>query len=433
MDCYMDFTRFDADQDFECVELYFGVPRDMLLYEPSNGKFRAVIRFDLKVLNADSVILARTWERQDQVESKASIQPGQMLQDLHEVFLKPGRYRVRASVSDPAGMKAKTREFTVECAPRPEGRLSLSDIQLATLIARDTTANRFNKNGYHVLPNPGCVYGVSMPVCYYYVEMYGLSPLAAGTDSTVTVSVSIRDSQDRPAVPAAPRRMQRAGASLVDVSGLQVGSLRTGTYRLRVDVADNAKHDSVSTEKTFYVYRVQDLAVKSEAPQERNDPTGNEFLVMDAKTLDDHFGYLKYILSRNESKIYKKLNLEGKRNFLRDFWIEKNAAASDAGGIPYKDVYYDRLRLANERFTGAMKEGWKTDRGRVLIVYGEPDDIKRSTMSDTGDNYEIWRFDRVEGGTEFIFVDESGYGDYRLVHSTVTTEIHDTTYDSLLN
>jgi hypothetical protein len=39
----------------------------------------------------------------------------------------------------------------------------------------------------------------------------------------------------------------------------------------------------------------------------------------------------------------------------------------------------------------------------------------------------------MKGGTEFIFLDESGYGDYRLVHSTVMNEIHDTTYNSLLN
>jgi GWxTD domain-containing protein len=433
LDCYMDFARFDADADFECVELYFGVPRDGLRYAASDGKLRAVIRFDLKVLAADSTVLSRTWERQDQVESTAVIQPGQMLQDIHEIYLRPGRYRIRATVSDPAGMKARTREFPMECSARPEGRVSLSDVQLATLISRDTTANRFTKNGYRVLPNPGCVYGVAMPVCYYYAELYGLSPLAAGTDSTVAVSVSIFDSQDRIAVPASPRRMRRAGASLVEAGGLPVGSLRTGTYRLRVAVSDPATGDSAFADKTFYVYRVQDVAAKAEERVERADPTGNEFLVMDEKACDLHFGYLKYILARNESKIFKKLNLEGKRRFLRDFWIQRNAEASDAGGIPFKDVYYDRIRLANERYTGAMKDGWKTDRGRVLMVYGEPDDIKRSTMSDTGDNYEIWRFDKVEGGTEFVFVDESGYGDYRLVHSTVMNEIHDTTYDSLLN
>jgi GWxTD domain-containing protein len=432
MDCYMDYARFDAEGEFECVELYFGVPRDALRYEPSDGKVRAVIRFDLKVLSGDSLILSHSWERRDQAESAASIQQGQMLQDIHEIFLKPGDYRVRASVSDPGGLKTKSREFALTCGARPDGRLSLSDVQLATLIARDTTASRFCKNGYRVLPNPSGVYGVSMPVCHYYLEIYGLSPLSGETDSTVSVAVSIIDSQGRTAVPAAPRRIVRAGASLVDVGGLQAGSLRTGTYRLRVEVSDNARRDTVSHEKTFFVYRVQDIAAKPDGDRKWTDPTGTEFLVMDEPTLDAHFGYIKYIMARNESKIYRKLNVEGKRNFLKDFWIGRNAEWS-GDRASYKDVYYDRIRQADARFSGAMKDGWKTDRGRVLLVYGEPDDIRRSTMNDTGRNYEIWRFDRVEGGTEFIFLDESGYGDYRLVHSTVMNEIHDTTYNSLLN
>ncbi len=432
MDCYMDYARFDAEGDYECVELYFGVPRDALRYEPSDGKVRAVIRFDLKVLSSDSVILSRAWERQDQAESTASIQPGQMLQDVHEVFLKPGVYRVHASVSDPAGLKARTRDFNLTCVARPDEKLSLSDVQLATLIGRDTTGSRFTKNGYRVLPNPSGVYGVSMPVCYHYLEIYGLSPLSAGTDSTVTVNISVMDSQGRTAVPASPRRMTRAGASLVDVGSLQAGSLLTGSYRLRVEVSDNAKRDTVSQEKTFYVYRAQDMAARPDEASEPADPAGSEFLVMDEASADAHFAYLKYIVGRNESKIYKKLNLDGKRRFLRDFWIARNAGWSGDGGS-YKDVFYERLRQADARFSGAMKDGWKTDRGRVLMVYGEPDDVRRSTMNDTGRNYEIWRFDRVEGGSEFIFVDESGYGDYRLVHSTVLNEIHDTTYTELLN
>ncbi|MDM7926120.1 MAG: GWxTD domain-containing protein, partial [bacterium] len=178
--------------------------------------------------------------------------------------------------------------------------------------------------------------------------------------------------------------------------------------------------------------RDRDMAARPDAGGGPADATGSEFLVMDEATADAHFAYLKYILGRNESKIYKKLNLEGKRRFLRDFWIARNAGWS-GDGASYKDVYYERLRQADARFSGAMKDGWKTDRGRVLMVYGEPDDIRRSTMNDTGRNYEIWRFDRVEGGSEFVFVDESGYGDYRLVHSTVLNEIHDTTYNELLN
>ena len=57
--------------------------------------------------------------------------------------------------------------------------------------------------------------------------------------------------------------------------------------------------------------------------------------------------------------------------------------------------------------------GWQTDRGSVYITHGEPDLIDRRTFQLEGPPTEIWHYDRL--GLRFVFVDRTGYGDYRLI------------------
>ena len=61
------------------------------------------------------------------------------------------------------------------------------------------------------------------------------------------------------------------------------------------------------------------------------------------------------------------------------------------------------------------KIGWKTDRGRVLILYGEPNEIERFPNQMDKKPYEIWHYDDVEGGVIFVFADLSGFSFMRRV------------------
>jgi hypothetical protein len=94
--------------------------------------------------------------------------------------------------------------------------------------------------------------------------------------------------------------------------------------------------------------------------------------------------------------------------------------------------YYQRVAYANEHFAFANREGWQSDRGRVYIKYGEPDYILREPSTREYRPYQIWFYDDVEGGVRFLFMDESGFGDYKMVSSTMRGEIYDANYDELL-
>jgi hypothetical protein len=97
-----------------------------------------------------------------------------------------------------------------------------------------------------------------------------------------------------------------------------------------------------------------------------------------------------------------------------------------------RDRYLQATRFANENFRSFAREGWRTDRGRVYLIYGQPDDIERFPSSDEAKPYEIWTYNGIEGGVEFIFGDRLGLREYQLLHSSKLGEIKNENWRALL-
>ena len=110
---------------------------------------------------------------------------------------------------------------------------------------------------------------------------------------------------------------------------------------------------------------------------------------------------LMYIATEQEREQFHSLGSgEQRESFIVAFWAKR--------GEERKREHYRRLEYVNARFGGAM-EGWKTDRGRVYLTYGPPDEIQ-----DQGKNGQRWHYRYMEGvGTNVVveFVDRDGTGD----------------------
>ena len=136
-----------------------------------------------------------------------------------------------------------------------------------------------------------------------------------------------------------------------------------------------------------------------------------------------------YIIDSQEEAAFKKLKTDEEREqFIENFWLRRDPTP-DSLDNEYKDDYLRRIALANERYTSGIP-GWKTDRGRILIMHGEPDEVTTHAMGGTylrdpsegGGRtstfpFEKWRYRHIEGvGTnvEMEFVDSSMSGEYRL-------------------
>ena len=119
-----------------------------------------------------------------------------------------------------------------------------------------------------------------------------------------------------------------------------------------------------------------------------------------------------YIASGEQlSKIKNAPTDELKEKYFIDFWRQNDPSPYTQKNENMVD-YYKRISVANERYSHWI-DGWKTDMGMVYIIYGEPNNIERYPFTENTKPYEIWQF--YSSNKEFVFVDDTGFGDYKLV------------------
>lgn len=133
--------------------------------------------------------------------------------------------------------------------------------------------------------------------------------------------------------------------------------------------------------------------------------------------VDDMIGPLLYVTNGDDWKKLIKASDEESDSVFQAFWNKRDPSPGSPQNELF-DEFYKRVDLANRNFGYTRKDGWKTDRGRVFIVFGPPDRIEHSTpLRYTQGDYEVWYYDDLR--EKFVFHDEYGFGDFRLVSGNI--------------
>jgi GWxTD domain-containing protein len=127
-----------------------------------------------------------------------------------------------------------------------------------------------------------------------------------------------------------------------------------------------------------------------------------------------------YIIQPEERTAYLGLQTDDERDsFIKEFWKRRDPTPGTEEN-EFRDEHYRRIAYANLRFPTAQgKAGWKTDRGRIYIVYGPPDEIDDHSNVDTASAVPFidWTYRYIEGvGTnvQMEFVDPNGLHEFRM-------------------
>jgi len=136
-----------------------------------------------------------------------------------------------------------------------------------------------------------------------------------------------------------------------------------------------------------------------------------------------------YIISPEERSAFLQLETnEEREQFIEQFWLRRSSNP-DLPDNDFKEEHYRRIAYANEHFASGIP-GWRTDRGRIYIIWGKPDEIESHPTGGTYDRpqdegggstttypWETWRYRYLEGIQENVileFVDPTGSGEYHM-------------------
>ncbi|MFW5658740.1 MAG: GWxTD domain-containing protein, partial [Bacteroidota bacterium] len=199
---------------------------------------------------------------------------------------------------------------------------------------------------------------------------------------------------------------------------MDISDLPSQTYLLDVQFKTNAGVRKGGFQQKFFVYNPKAKTLSS-----------NEQAMFDVvygyteAQLDSFIPTMTYLMNEQQKLVAKGLeNYDQKKAFFYNFWARLKAKPDNPPGLEWQN-YYQAVKYANQNFESQLREGWRTDRGRVMLEYGPPSNVQ--TFYDPR-NYIIWEYDNLNGQSGVIFIfnaTERSTNEYWLVHSTLRGEI----------
>jgi GWxTD domain-containing protein len=182
---------------------------------------------------------------------------------------------------------------------------------------------------------------------------------------------------------------------------------------------------NVERSATFTMADIGETLTRTVARREANRVTDEGyFAAMAPAELDAAEEPLAVVAKSGELGPYdKKLSANAKRRFLTEFWQRRDPSP----GTPKNETresFYRAIEYANEHYRegGRTRAGWKSDRGRVYLRNGPPEEILQRGQQALAPPYEVWRY-RTGKDRWYCFVDRSrGVGLYQLIHSNDINE-----------
>ncbi len=374
------------------------------------GKYVGKLAIRTRVLNeAGQVIDQGEWIKQIPVEDLESTQdPNARVNDMFTLSLVPGTYDLEVTVEDLQGEKQglcrrKIEVHNFEAAP---SAVTISDVEFGAEIERsEDKQDRFVHNGYRIVPNLTRSYGMGRTLkCYF--EVYGFAVDPSVDDDSFYLSYSIVDTNGVVVKSYDVKRIRKPGESCAKMDTLALGDLSSGGYGFLVQVRDRLTRQTARTLRRFQILST------SQAGQELSE---------EEKELWRYYSDIRFVATEKEQKLLKSLDSKGQERFLKQFWKDRDPTPE----TPLNEQLMEhirRMKYTENQFAAQVnKRGSDTDKGRVYIKYGPPDDIQYNTLATGEKSYEIWVYEK-QGRYEFVFRDRHGNGIYELVHSTMPGE-----------
>ncbi len=411
-------------------EIYYSFPDTLLKYEYVNeGNYEGRLKIDLLLISSGLDTLTDSWELKHTTKSPSK----KLMQDLmgeKKYSVSPGKYEVVLKVRDvydPSTKAEKKFKFTAESFP--EKTIGISQIQLARFISADTTKNdtwnkMFVKNNIYVVPNPEITFYGDNPILRGYYEIYN-----AATFGGDEIEISYRlDNALNKEIVTLNKSLKPYSDGMGQIVELSLDPLTSGLYFLTASIVNKTKNsnDTIRTKKRFYYINPEMPPEQLTKFIESGTFEQSEFSTMSDARLELEFQQAKYLATKDEKEKFEILETtEAKQRFLYRFW--KLRDTDNQTPVNEKLVEYRRnIDYANKFFkVGELRDGWRTDRGRILLVYGQPTEIERFPQEGNNRPYERWFYAELRGGSEFFFVDRQGISNYLLVHSNMTGEMYD--------
>ena len=386
------------------LDVYTKIPYAKLRFTNQPDGFTARYEVTLEAYAVDrkgrrqTLVASRLWDRTFAVTSYAGTQSTELVdRTTQSMNLTPGRYELQIQLEDQVADEVFVREMPLEV------RNLGGDVAISDLILID----RFDEETKTISPSVSGRVGTDAFGLQIFYELYADAPQAVRVTRDVL-------------------QVQRGGGltNVRSVLGLGSDTPDAVSYTSEVTDVQSGRNQAVvriPTERFKGGFKAGDYVVRIRVENEEGDllsQTEKRFtaewtgLAEHIQNIDEAIAQLQYIAKGKDLRHIQSASTKSERIArFQAFWEKRDPTPGTERNEKMEEYYY-RIANANRSY-GSRADGWKTDRGQVAVLFGEPDTVERHPYNFDAKPYEVWFYYQI--GRQFIFVDKSGFGEYDLL------------------
>ncbi|MCL4538547.1 MAG: GWxTD domain-containing protein [Bacteroidetes bacterium] len=379
---YFVMLNFESPGNKSRFDFYFQVPYSKLHFTRTDNEFASAFTVSIRLIDGDNnTAYEKSWDEKATSRAYDETTSENVLYSTQRHFLvNPGAYTARVAVTERETGESFEETKPVVARNYADGAPSMSDVMV--LAGSSASGSRFV-----IIPN---VKGNIISKADSFEVFYEIYP--HGRD-TLYATAGITGAKDR-VLYARTSRITAADSVIRIFESVPKKSLQMGYYLLSIGLRSRDAADATVLDKTSSLIAIR----YPELP-----PT-----ITDLDKAADEMMFIAK--SSTIDSIKSAPDAPTKLERFISFWKRYHSRFSPDGRTSMEE-YYNRVAYANKQFTHFF-EGWKSDRGMVYILFGSPDNVERHPFNVNSKPYEVWQY--YSKNRQFIFVDDSGFGDYRL-------------------
>jgi GWxTD domain-containing protein len=422
---YFSHASFYTPEYGPYVETYLSIlGRSVQFVRNENGKFQGTVMVTMLFKQHDTIKEFKKYDLQT-VEIDDTTHINFIVFDQQRVALPSGKYDLEFEITDKnlemTPFKAKDNlslDFDTK-------KIEFSDIELIESFTKATETSLMAKSGYDFIPYQDYFYPQSNNKITFYAEIYNASAIL-GSGEQFVVASSLQSVETGKPIDNF-FRIKRETTSDVNVvfSEFDISELPSGNFNLVISARDKENKEIAS--RSIFMQR-SNPGVKYNTSLLQGVAVDNSFVsrMNQVDTLRENIRMCGPIAGANE-KLFIKFNLNDSelitcQRFFYDFWLQRNATDPEGAWIKY----YQTVLGVEQEFSSTNKKGYETDRGRVYLQWGSPNQRVIEPYTASNLPYEIWQYYKLGTQTDIKFVfytPDRSLNDYQLLHSNAIGEV----------